>query len=332
MSLENAVGQPSYNTAGFVPQYWSRVWNAKYYKQAKLTRMLQSKYFNELKNAGDKVTIPTIPTVAVGSFTTGGSLNFQVPTSTPVELTLSRQAAWAFAVFDQSENRSHLDLAAAFKGDAVKQIDIYVETQALADLVTQADATNKGATAGAVSGAYNLGTAANPIKLETTNVIEVTQSLTSCLNENNITGDKHFILPEVLRGVVLRSELKAANVAGDNVSQLRSGEILRVDGADFNTTNCYNQLLHPETGAPLLPGITCTNSNGDVVQATGADALHPSPILCFTNAFGAYGGVLSKIEDTRIENGFGTKYKGLYIYDWKVLVPPALSVAWVYKG
>jgi hypothetical protein len=331
MSLVNAVGNPSYGTAGFIPQYYSRVWNKKFYKSTKLTKTLQSAYFDEMKNAGDKVTVPVTPNVRGGPFTTGGSMNFKIPVSTPIEVTLSRQYAWGFVIYDQNENRTHLNLDAAFKGDAVKQTEIYTETEFLMDIVTKVDTTNTGATAGAVSGGYSLGTAASPVKLEATNVVEVVQGLSSCLNENNLTGMKHITLPELMRSLVLNSELKAANLAGDKTSQLRTGKILEIDGADFYSTNCYGA-INDDDGASLLAGITCVNSAGNTVACTGADALHPTPIFCWTQDFAAYGGVLSKIESTRIENGFGTKYKGLYIYDWKVLVPTALAVAWVYKG
>jgi len=331
MSLENAVGVPSYSTAGFIPQLYSKIWNLKFYKQTKLVNTLQSKYFDEMKNAGDKVTVPVIPNVRGGPTTTGGTLTFKIPTSAPIEITLSRQYAWAFAVYDQDKNRSHLDLDSAFKGDAVKQTDIYTETEFLMDIVTKASATNTGLTAGKVSGGYSLGTAIAPLKLEATNAVEVAQAAVSVLNEANITGEKHFILPELFRNIILRSELKAANIAGDSTSQLRTGKILQIDGADFYSTNCYGEIVDDD-GTSLLAGLTCTNSNGDVVACTGKDALHPAPIFCWTKDFAAYGGLLSKLEDCRIENGFGTKFKGLYIYDWKVLVADALSVIWAYKG
>ena len=212
MSLENAVGVPSYSTAGFIPQLYSKIWNLKFYKQTKLVSTLQSKYFDEMKNAGDKVTVPVIPNVRGGPTTTGGTLTFKIPTSAPIEITLSRQYAWAFAVYDQDKNRSHLDLDSAFKGDAVKQTDIYTETEFLMDIANKAAAYNQGATAGKVSGGYDLGSAASPIMLEAATVNNYIQGATSCLNEANITGDKHFILPELFRRIVLNSELKAANI------------------------------------------------------------------------------------------------------------------------
>jgi len=65
MPLTNAAGVPSYNTAGFIPQYYSKIWNKKFYKTTKLVKTLQSAYFSEMKNAGDKVTVPVIRTCAV---------------------------------------------------------------------------------------------------------------------------------------------------------------------------------------------------------------------------------------------------------------------------
>lgn len=344
MAFERAAGVPDYNAAGFKPVVYSTIFNAKYYATSRLVKSLQSKYFNELKNAGEKVIVPVKPTVRGGKFTTGGTLIPKAPTSVPIEITLSKQYAWCFIVNDQDDNRSHLNLDGAFKEDAVENTAVYAETQFLGgDYVDPAvpasgvtgrlcdavAATNKGTAAGAQYGGYDLGSETDPVAVDSTNITSVLQDMNSCLNENNIPqkSRRHYTMPEMMRGIALNSELKAANISGDNVSQLRTGKPLQTDGADYWFTNCYASITG-DSEEENLPGMRLEDGT---TMATGKDSSHPVPIFCWTEEFAAYGGVLSKIETTRVERGFGTIYKGLYLYDWKVLLNTAIAVAWVYK-
>jgi len=69
-----------------------------------------------------------------------------------------------------------------FTDDASEQMAITVDADVLDGVFDQGAAANKGATAGVVSGKYNLGTDASPVTLSATTVVPLLTALASTLD------------------------------------------------------------------------------------------------------------------------------------------------------
>jgi hypothetical protein len=94
MSVPVSAGYPQYsynaNPAGsaFIPEIWSGKLQVKFYKSTVLGEITNNDWEGEIKNQGDTVHIRSIPTITISSYTKGQNLSNQVPTSTPIELTI----------------------------------------------------------------------------------------------------------------------------------------------------------------------------------------------------------------------------------------------------
>jgi hypothetical protein len=57
------------NQGGFIPEVFSKLLQAKFYKSSVLPAISNTDYEGEISGQGDKVHIRTVPTVAVADYT-----------------------------------------------------------------------------------------------------------------------------------------------------------------------------------------------------------------------------------------------------------------------
>jgi hypothetical protein len=186
-------------------------------------------------------------------------------------------------------------------------MDININRDFFADVYLYADASNQGATAGAISGAYNFGAAGAPIGLNKNNVVEYVTSFISALAEQNATGAPLWLcVPEWVRFTLLNSDLKNAMLMGDPKSVLRTGMI----GTILDMTIYANNLMHNVVDS----GKACT-----YIVGGNKDAITFCAQMIKSRAFEA-------------QNTFGMIYDGLHVYDWKVIKPQGLVTSLAYKA
>jgi hypothetical protein len=178
------------------------------------------------------------------------------------------------------------------------------------------NSANKGATAGRISADINLGVTTAPVALVPRSagageveVVDLILRLGQVLDEQNIpeTG-RWVVLPTWMSTMIKQSELRQAYLSGDATSMLRNGRIGMVDRFTLYSSN-------------LLPaGVSGGLAAGEyTVYAGHAHAL-------------TFASQVSKVETLRSESTFGTLFRGLQVYGYKVIDGVALAQSIVSKA
>jgi hypothetical protein len=187
--------------------------------------------------------------------------------------------------------------------DASEQMKIKIDQRVLTDMLPDIAALNKGTAAGAVSGAFNLGTTASPLTVTkdgaggTASVVDLIVDLGTVLDEANCPEAGRFlVIPARMAGLIKKSELKDASLVGDGTSMIRNGRLGMVDR--FTLYVSHN--LKVDTGGKY-----------NIVAGTKMG-------LTFASQ-------MTEMETIRSESTFGNVIRGLQVYGYKVVKPEALA-------
>ena len=215
------------NQGGFIPEVFSKLLQAKFYKTSVLPAISNTDYEGEISGQGDKVHIRTVPTISVADYT--GTVSYADLTTSTVELLIDQAKSYAFKIDDVLSAQGDIDMLAEASKDAAEQMRIAVETDVLANVVT-------GAT---TIGAQTTITSSNIL----TNILDLAKEL----DELNIPEEGRFIvLPPSMISLLKQSELRQAYLTGDSTSPLRNGQVGQVDRF---TVYQSNMLYTPASGA-----------------------------------------------------------------------------------
>ena len=314
MSVANANGYPPNggtsfsNATGLIPELYAKEFNIKYWAETLMPRISTGKFYEGVLGMGDKVYVAGTPSITTAAYTKGASLDAQVPTSTPITLTVDRARYFNLTLDDVDEKQSHLDVAGKYVEVGLKQMSQDIESEFFEDIVGAAHASNRGATAGAKSGAFNLGTTGAPLAITAANVVDVITRVRAVLAEQNATqsGKICIVAPVWFRYLLMNSELRQAYVTGDNKSVLRSGLVGSIDGVDIYESN-------------LLFSETMDGQSGTHIYAFNPDAV-------------SFIAQLNKSEKLRSTDTFATLFRSLMVYDWAVRKPEGLVEICGYNG
>lgn len=286
-----------------IPTVWARKFLDKFYDASVVPAISQTDYEGEIRNMGDKVVINKVPTITITDYKMGDTLNIQRPDADTIELDIDQGHYWNFVLDDVADAQSFANQMPIWAEDASEQLKVTVDSNCLAFLVGKAEGDNVGQTAGRISGNIDLGVAANPVTITKLNVLDYIVDHGTVLDEQNIpeTGRK-LVIPAWMAGLIKKSDLKDASLAGDGTSVLRNGRLGMIDRFELFTSN-----LLPKTGA-----------NHYVF------AIHPK-------AF-SFAAQLTKTESLRAESTFGTLMRGLMVYGRQVTLPQAMTEGVVVKG
>jgi len=311
----SSTPSPAYSGV-FIPEIWSGKLIEKFYAATVLASIANTDYEGEIRNQGDRVKIRTKPTIAINDYRADGALSFQRPSSNLVELNIDKGKYFATILDDVMEIQADLNLLSMWADDASEQMKIKIDTDVLGGILGQCVAANRGATAGAITGAINLGVTTSPLATVARSptagqveILDVLLRMGQVLDEQNIpeTG-RWIVLPAWAATMLKQSELRQAYLTGDSVSPLRNGRIGMIDRFTVYVSN----LLPAGTPAGLAAGeyvIYAGHSHG----------------LTFASQ-------LSKVETIRSESTFGTIFRGVNIYGYKVIDGVAISQAIVTKA
>jgi hypothetical protein len=304
-------------STGFIPQIWSGKLIEKFYASTVLSAISNTDYEGEIKNQGDTVKIRTKPTITIRNYAADSNLTLERPASSEIDLTIDQGKYFAVILDDVMEVQSDINLMSMWSDDASEQFKITIDTAVLLGILGQADTYNKGATAGVISQAINLGvTSTGPLSLVATaptagqvDVLDAILRMGQCLDEQNVpeTG-RWLVLPTWVATLIKKSEIRQAYLTGDSITPLRNGRLGMVDRFTLYTSN----LLPNGTGAGLVAG----------EFAMYAGHAHG---LTFASQF-------TKVESLRSEMTFGNILRGLQVYGYKVLDGKALVQSIVTKG
>jgi len=298
----------------FIPQIWSGKLNAKFYATTVFGEIANTSYEGDIKNMGDTVWINNIPSITINNYTIGQNLNYQVPAPSVVELQISLAKYFGVNVSDVIAYQSQPKLMDMFTSDAAKQMAIAIDRDILLNSVTTPASANKGATAGVISGSYNLGTDLAPVVLSSTNVVNLITSLASVLDEQNIPDtDRFLVIHPYMRNILMSSPLAQAYVTGDAQSILRNGKIGTIDRFTIYVSN-------------LLP---VAQAGQDFFGNTLGSALKRTAIYAGSKTAITFASQIAKVEALQNPNDFGTLVRGLNVYGYSTILPQALALGLV---
>lgn len=305
----------------FIPTVWSAKLNAKFYKASVYGEVANTDWQGEISGMGDKVIINTAPTITVSPYTVGGNLSYQVPTPDVQELVIDKGFYFAFQINDVLEYQAKPNLMDMFAEDAAEQMRIKIDSTVLYNTFTQAAAANKGATAGAQSGAYNMGTDASPITLTASNVVQKVLEMASILDEQNVPEtDRWLVIDPATRALLFQSDLAKAYATGDATSPVRNGKIGTIDRFTVYVSNNLPKGA-AGTATPWVSGDGAENS----VTTTGTVAKRKAIIAGHKSAL-TFASQITKMETVRNQNDFGDYIRSLNVFGYKVVKPEAMAL------
>lgn len=315
---------PSYSGA-FIPTLWSGKLLAKFYQNTMLSEVTNTDYEGELKNQGDTVRIRLAPSISISDYTVGQNLSYEVPTPIFQDMQVNKGKYFGVQVNDVLSYQSDMNLMNMFTEDAAKQLKIAIENEVFFNsFVTEGPAAaNEGATAGAISAAYNLGTDVAPIDQATPeNVLKAILRMSTVLDEQNVPEDGRFLIISPFdRHLLMQSNIAQAYFTGDQASTIRTGKIGMLDRFSVYVSNL---LPKGAAGKALVAGLTDPATGGAVSNAKARRTM-----IAGTKAATSFAMTINKTEPLRNQTDFGDIVRGLAVYGRKVVKPEALVVAQV---
>lgn len=314
-------GASGYSGA-FIPTLWSGKLLAKFYQNTILSEVTNTDYEGELKNQGDTIRIRLAPSITINDYQAGMTLASEVPAPIYQDMQINKGKYFSVQVNDVLAQQADMDLMNMFTEDAAKQLKIAIENDVFFNsFVTEGPAAaNEGATAGVITGGYNLGTDAVPVA--SNDILNTILRMASVLDEQNVPEEGRFlIISPYERHLLMQSNIAQAYFTGDNSSTLRTGKIGMLDRF---TVYVSNLLPKGEADKALVSGLAATSTGG-----TLSGAVARRTMIAGTKHASSFAMTISKTEPLRNQTDFGDIVRGLAVYGRKVVKPEAMVVAQV---
>ena len=226
------------------------------------------------------------------------------PDAPKLQLVIDKGEYFSCVEDDIDRVQSDVKLMDMWSKDASEQMKIKIDQRVLTDLLPGIGASNKGATAGQQSAAFDLGTLAAPLTVTkdgasaTTSVVDLVVDMGTVLDEANVPeSDRYLIIPARMAGLIKKSELKDASLTGDSTTPLRNGRLGMIDRFTLYVSHNLNV------------------SSGKTSIITGHK-------MGFT-----FASQMTEMETLRAQSTFGNIIRGLQVYGYKVVKPEALAQA-----
>lgn len=314
-TFNSPTGAQSYTgtaySGSFIPALWSGKLAQKFYAATVFGEIANTDWQGDITGMGDTVIINTIPTVTINSYSIGQNLAYEIPAPSTISLTINKGKYFGVNVNNVLELQAKPKLMDVFTNDAAMQMKIAIDTDVLAGTFDQGAATNKGATAGKISGGYDLGTDDAPIALTASNILENITALSSVLDEANVPEtDRWLIITPTERQILMQSNLAQAQFMGDASSILRNGKIGMIDRFTVYVSN-----LVPRAAA-----------NQDYTGASDSGTAKRHAIMAGHKSAITFASQIAKVESLQNPNDFGTLIRGLNVYGYKVVQADGLAL------
>lgn len=295
MAFATSPGHPTY-TGNFIPEIWSGKLIENFYDATVLSAISNTDYEGEIRNMGDTVNIRTTPEITIKTYVKGQTLAVENPDKPKLQLLIDKGEYFACVEDDVDEVQSDIAMMDQWSKDASERMKIKIDQRVLTDLLTDVHASNKGQTAGAISGNIDLGVAGTPEALTTSNVIGKIVDMGTVLDEANCPEQGRFLcIPAKMAGLIKQSDLKDASITGDGNSPLRNGRLGMIDRF---TVYVSHNLYKNGSEFSVIAGHT----------------------MGFT-----FASQMTNMETIRSETTFGNIIRGLQVYGYKVVKPEALA-------
>jgi hypothetical protein len=305
MSFPSSTGRPDYG-GNFIPEIWSGKLIENFYDATVLAAISNTDYEGEIRQYGDTVNIRTTPEITIRDYVKGQTLTVENPDKPKIQLLIDKGEYFACVEDDVDKVQADINLMDTWSKDASERMKIKIDQRVLTDLLPGIGSLNKGATAGAISGSFNLGTSASPLSVtkdgasSTVSVVDLLVDLGTVLDEANAPEqDRFVIIPAKMAGLIKKSELKDASLTGDSMSPLRNGRLGMIDRF---TVYVSHNLSKSGTGSSTKFNLIAGHKMG------------------FT-----FASQMTNMETIRSESTFGNIIRGLQVYGYKVVKGEALA-------
>lgn len=305
----------------FIPTLWSAKLNAKFYAASTFADICNRDWEGDISGMGDKVIIPQIPDLTISDYTVGGTLTYEVPAMTTLELIIDKAKRFGFAVSDVIAHQSKYDQMEMFTNDASEQMRTRIDSTCIYNTFYQGSASNRGATAGVKTGAYNLGTDTAAIALTSSNVLQKILELAAVLDEQNVPdSDRWLLIDPYTRTLLMQSSLAQAQYTGDATSPVRNGLVGTIDRFKLYITN---QLPRNATGSST----PWTSGDGTESSVTASGTVDAKRVLLAGHRSAiTFASQIVKTEQMRNPTDFGDVVRGLQVFGFKVVKPESMAL------
>ncbi|HEX7116273.1 MAG TPA: hypothetical protein VF193_14190 [Steroidobacter sp.] len=241
----------------------------------------------EIKGQGSKVHIRVRPDIVVGDYVVDGGINYQDLQDDKIELVIDRAKYMAWKIDDVDRAQQDINAMNEATQDGAEQMKIHIDTDVLGTVYADA------------------GSQPAETQITKTSVLDWIVDLGTQLDELNVpTTGRYLVLPPWICGMIKKSDLKDASLAGDGTSILRNGRVGMIDRFTIYMSN-------------LLAG--------------GTTQANPTHCLAGTRHAITFASQFVKTETLRLQNQFGDAARTLKVYGFKVVKPEALIDARAYK-
>lgn len=294
MAYPVSAGHPGY-TGNFIPEIWAGKLIENFYDATVLAAISNTDYEGSIKKMGDTVNIRTTPEITIRDYVKGQTLQVERPDKPKLQLLIDQGKYFACIEDDVDKVQADVNLMDTWSKDASERMKITIDTDVLADIVTEVATANEGATAGAVSGDINLGTTGTPVAIDASNVLSHIVDMGTVLDEANCPeSDRFLVIPAKMAGYIKKSDLKDASLSGDGTSVMRNGRVGMID----------RFTLYVSHNLPV---------------SSGKYSIVAGHKMGFT-----FASQMTEMENLRAESTFGTIIRGLQVYGFKTVKPEAL--------
>lgn len=295
MAYPNAAGRPQYS-GNFIPEIWSGKLIENFYDATVLAAISNTDYEGEIRQYGDTVNIRTTPEITIRTYTKGQTLQVENPDKPKLQLLIDKGEYFSCIEDDVDKVQSDIALMDTWSKDASERMKIKIDQRVLTDLLPDIASTNKGASAGRITGNIDLGTSASAIAITKSNVLEYIVDMGTVLDEANCPESGRFlVIPAKMAGMIKKSDLKDASITGDSMSVIRNGRLGMIDR--FTIYMSHNLFV-----------------------SSGKFSLIAGHKMGFT-----FASQMTNMETIRSESTFGNIVRGLQVYGYKVVKPEALA-------
>lgn len=307
------ASHPDYSSSGdakFIPEIWSGKLVTKFYDTTVFGEIASTDYQGEIKSMGDNVIIRRRAPITIRPYVIGAGLQREKPVSTATSLPIDQAEYFNFELNDVDRYQSDMQLMDEFTDEATEQMQQVIDRKILGNIYGDVAAENAGTSAGVRSGDYNLGEAGAPVVLNKGNVTDFIVDLGTVLGEQSVprTG-RWLVIPEWMSGMIQKSELKDASLAGDGTSILRNGRIGMIGSFTIYVSN-----------------------NLAMANDAGAGGANVTNIIAGHKAGLTWASQMTEMEQIDNPDDFGKLVRGLNVYGYKVIEPKYLVHGYVAKA
>ena len=216
----------------------------KFYPATVIGDISNTNYEGEINSYGDSVVIRTTPDISIENYEVGMDLTYEVPESPSTELQINKGLSFSFAIEDIDKIQSDIDLITDWTQDVSRGFATAVDKDIFVNVPSQSALENQGTTAGIISGDINMGVAGagTAVSLDKDNVLSWLIDMGTILDEQNVPEEsRSVVLPARICGLIKKSDLKDASLAGDDTSIIRNGRLGMIDRWTIYGSNLLDQ-------------------------------------------------------------------------------------------